>query len=257
MLNKRKTIVVAALIITGLLVTYPVRSLIAGCYFHRATSILDEKGSAMPLTRQAMPDYFEALRALERASAVAPSASRYPRALSDLYIRIGTWTAAMELTGAPLPEGAMNSKDAFQAAEVRLRTAIRLEPANPDYHFALGYLYDVIEKGSGRAEKELSRAIAAYPANAALRYAVASQHLRYGRKGDAIEQAAMLAKIVDKNTPGNYLVKAFDIAWRASGNSQVVKGICPDEPGARQAVQKFLELKGVREETGPGVKALR
>jgi len=251
--NKRKILLTATLIITVVLITYPVRSLVAGYYFHLATSILRDdgpgKGKALPVSERTMPVYLNAVRLLEQASVIAPSNSFYYAALSEVYIRMGHWAAAMELMHAPLPDGSLSSKDAYQKAEDYLKAAIQSDPSNPDTHFALGNLHDISDRDTGQAEKELARAIAAYPVNASLRYAVAREHLNAGRKGDAIEQAGVLAKIIDKNrnTPGNYLVRAFEIAWRASGDPEVVMGICPDEPRAREAVKKFLALKGTRE----------
>jgi tetratricopeptide (TPR) repeat protein len=249
--RKIKIYTIAAFVVTGILITFPLRSLVADYNFHFATSILRDpgsnKGRALPVSDKTMMAYFEAIRSLEVAAAIAPPKSQYFGSLAEVHTRMGRWAAAMELMHAQLPDGSMNSREAYQRAEDYLKAAIRSDPSNPDHHFALGYLYDIADKDSGQAEKELSKAIAAYPINASLRYAVANEHLRVGRKGDAIEQAGMLARIIDNNTPGNYLVSAFEIAWRATGNPEVVKGICPDEPWARQAAKKFLKLKGIKE----------
>ena len=165
MKDKRKTILVAALIVTGILITYPVRTLVASCYFQWATSILREdlsdKGKALPVSSQTLPDYFEAIHALEKAAAIAPSRSLSYGALSEACIRIGNWAAGVEVTHAPLPDGAMNSKDAYHRAEHYLKAAIQADPSNPNYHFVLGSLYDIADRDGGRAEKELSRAISA------------------------------------------------------------------------------------------------
>jgi len=48
-----------------------------------------------------------------------------------------------------------------------------------------------------------------------------------------------LARIDD-----SYIFNALEIAWRASGDPEVVKGIAPDNPDARAAVELFLEWKG-------------
>lgn len=93
------------------------------------------------------------------------------------------------------------------------------------------------------------------------------QHLLSRRKGDALEQARILAKIddsyiikdaeyktdmIERQTPAyiskltsSYLYSALEIAWRVSRDPEVVKGIAPDTPDATPVVQLFLESRGI------------
>ena len=50
----------------------------------------------------------------------------------------------MEFLKAPLPANALPSREAFERAVQCLEKAASLEPANPDYHLALGLLYDKV-----------------------------------------------------------------------------------------------------------------
>ena len=118
---------------------------------------------------------------------------------------------------------------------------------NADHHFALAVLYDAVDSLSGRSEKELERATKAYPVNASLRYAVAVQHLMNGRAGQALEQAKVLAKLAGATESGparSHLFSAFEIAWRATKDMQVVQGLCPDEPKALKVLDEYLKWKG-------------
>lgn len=240
---------IAALIVMVMLISYPVRSLLASYYYHRAASFPEEttanQGNAFPVSDATMPHYLEAIRHLETASALAPWDTAYRKALSEIYLRLGTWAAAMEGMKTPLPIGAPSSREAFEKASLFLHAAIRREPTNPDFHYALGCLYDMIDKNSGLPEKELARAIMAYPVNAPLRYAVAMQHLNAGRRGDALEHAAILVKIDDT---GAWMFRAFEIAWRASNDPRVVKGLAAGNPEVMDMAQKFLASKGISEQ---------
>ena len=100
-----------------------------------------------------------------------------------------------------------------------------------------------------------------------LRYSAAMHYLLTGRKGDALEQARILAKIddsyiirepehkadmIERQTPGylsmlagSYLYSALEIAWRVSKDPEVVKGIAPDTPDAARVVQLFLASRRI------------
>jgi hypothetical protein len=44
----------------------------------------------------------------------------------------------------------------------------------------------------------------------------------------------------------SYLAKAFEIAWRASGQDYlIIKAMTPDEREARDALELFIAMKGV------------
>ena len=175
----------------------------------------------------------------------------------------------MESLNAALPSGAISKKEAFDNAMTNIQKAVLLEPTNPDYHLLLGQLYDTVFGDAARADGELQKALEAYPVNAPLRYSVATHCFLMGRKGEALEQARLLAKIDDsysipdddpvrKNLIigkrdevylsmlyNSYLFRALEIAWRVSGDPEVVKGIAPDTPDAKEVVQAFMEWKGI------------
>ncbi len=244
----RKYSGVAALVLAALLLTFPLRALVAGYCFGRAARLMQDRTggvqAALAISDKTLQDYTRAVRSLEVASALVPARSQYHKALSDAYIRLGVWAESMEGMHEALPAGAVPAKDAFGKAAAQLRTAIELEPGNPDYHYALGCLYDMTDRTGGQSEKELARAVEAAPTNAPLRYAVAWQHLTSGRRGDALEQAAVLLKIDDT---GEWIFRALEIAWRASGDPAVVMGIAADGPEAEMAKQ-FLKSKGIGKE---------
>ncbi len=250
---KKKIYHIATLLLTALFFLYPTTTLVAEYYHWRASSILKkvsrESGRAR-ITERNIQHYLVAIRLLKAALSARASDSRHHKAVSELYLRIGIWAMAMETMNAPLPSGLLSSKDFFVKADAALKTAITLEPTNPDYHFALGTLYDILDKYNGLSEKELSRAIVAYPINASLRYAVALQHLKSGRRGDALEHATALAMLEGSSpsevSPG-WLFKAFEIAWRATEDSQVVQGISPETPQALKVLKQYLEWKRIKQ----------
>jgi tetratricopeptide (TPR) repeat protein len=234
------------ILFTAFLLSFPVRAFIADYYYNRVSAILDNKSTeyldVKEISAGTMPDYLAAIKSLEKSATLHPTMSIYYKALSDIYARLGIWADTMEAMNEALPVHTLSSKVAFVYATSYLKTAISLEPTNPDYHLALGQLYDTIGADSSVAEKELTRAINAYPVNAPLRYAVASHYLLTGRTGDALEHTGVLARIDD-----SYIFSALEIAWRVSGDPEVVKGIAPDNPDARAAVELFLEWKGMEE----------
>jgi tetratricopeptide (TPR) repeat protein len=235
---------VAALIFTAFLIIHPIRSLLADGYYRYGLALIKEeidhsKDEAV-ISDTTMPNYLKAVAAFETASALVPSQAIYPKALSELCLSLGLWAGVMEGMNAPLPPGALSSKEAFEKALAGLNAAVALELSNPDYHYALGCLLELMDKDSGPAEKELARAVAAYPINASIRYAVAAQHLKRGRSGDALEQARALAKITDNKA---YLMRAFDITWSVSRDPEVVRGIVPRKPWAAEAAEEFLSRK--------------
>jgi tetratricopeptide (TPR) repeat protein len=246
--QKIKFSALAALIVTALLIVSPIRSLLADCYYRRAVALIEVSPHADKddgaITGLTMPKYLKAINSLETASALAPSNSIYPKALSELYLRLGLWAGAMEAMNAPLPAGSLSSKEAYEQARTSLNAAVTLEPSNPDYHYALGCLHDLMDINSGLSEKELARAVAAYPVNAPIRYAVAMEHVKSGRIGDALEQARALAKIADNEF---YLLRAFEIAWKTTNDPEVVKGIAPDTPEAEELADRFLRTKRINE----------
>ena len=266
---KIKILLIAAIIFLAIaLLSFPVRDFAADYYYRKVSEILDDETTegldVMPISEKSMPAYFAAIGALQKAVAIAPSRSLYQSALSELYTRLGKWSEIMLSLNAPVPAGAMSPSDASDKAFFHLQRAVALEPTRPDYHLALGQLYD--NRGDpGLAAEELRKAASAYPVNAPLRYALAMHYLTSGRKGDALEQARVLAKIDDsyilkdsvqksyileRQPPGyismltsSYLYGALEIAWRVSHDPEVVKGIAPDTSDASPVVQLFINSK--------------
>jgi tetratricopeptide (TPR) repeat protein len=248
--KRRRLFVTAGLCVTALLLMYPVKTL-SSRYFHsRAVSIMKAGPVADGSTEygeMTLRRYQDAIQSLERASALDPSRPDYRKAQADLHLRLANWMRILESMGEVLPSGAPTSAAVFQKAEAAFNEAIRLEPMNADHHFALAVLQDAVDSLSGRSEKELERAIKAYPVNASLRYAVAVQHLTHGRPGQALEQATVLAKLAGAAESGparSQLFSAFEIAWRATKDMQVLQGLCPDQPKALLVLDEYMRRKG-------------
>ncbi len=259
------------LVIIVPLLYFPVRDLVADALFSRVDSLLDDPKTegldVMPLLPETLPRFMEAVQLIRTAHRMAPLNSLYPKALSELYIRLGNWAEAMEVLGQPLPPGALSRQAALEKAWTALRTSIRLEPTNPDYHLALADLYASGFKDEARADAEYDKAIAAFPASVTVRTAIAERYLKAGRKGDALEQARLIARldqsyILPDTIQGrmakerrdrwymtllynSYLFHSLDIAWRASGDPMVVRGITPDTPDAGAVLQAFLEWRRI------------
>jgi tetratricopeptide (TPR) repeat protein len=269
-MSQKRTFPMLAVILlaAGVLLSFPVRDFMADGYYRKLETLLDDPATegldVVPISEKSMPAYLAAIDSLKKAASIAPSCSRYAAGLADLYQRIGNWTKIMTALNAPLPATIIPSDTAFREAFGHLRQAIALEPTQPDYHLALGMLYDQ----TGETEKaiaEIQKAAKAYPGNAPMRYAIAMHSLVYGRKGDALEQARVLAAIDDsyilkdsiqkadmleRQPPGyltmirnSYLYGALEIAWRICPDPDVVRGIAPDTADATPVVQLFLDSK--------------
>lgn len=243
-------------LITCFLLSFPARMLMADYYYSRVSRILDDRSTEhrdfKTISGDTMASYNDAIKSLNKAAAIVPSRSVYYKALSDIYSKLGRWAENMDAVNAPLPADAPSSQEAFRTAIKYLNKAISLEPTNPDYHLALGRLYDAAGDRP-YSDNEFQRALKAYPVNAPLRSAVAKHYLLTGKNGDALEQARILAKIDESYRASNparlasYLFGAFEIAWRVSGDTEVVKGMAPDNPDAKEVLRLFLEWKGIEE----------
>ena len=271
-ISKRQShfLVLSAVIVTVGLISFPIRVLFADYYYTRAVNILDVRTTGYrdvkEISNETLPDYINAIMYLKKGAGIYPSNSRYHKALADIYMILGKWAEGMEVMDTGLPSNAYSSSAAYEHAIKHIRTAITLEPTNADYHLMLGQLFILMDADTSLSERELRRATSASPVNAPLRYAVANEYLLSDRKGDALEQAGILAKIdtsymadprqkafpLDSRPPADlslvynsYLFGALEIAWRASGDPEVVKGIAPDNPDAKEVVQLFLEWKGI------------
>ena len=270
--TRRRPVLVAVAVVC-LLLYLPMRDLIADYYFLRVPGILDDTSTeylvAKPISAETLPDYIEAIGSLKTAIRLSPERSIFFHSMADLYTRIGTWSRNMKTMRTDTPTGLPAGEEAFAMAMSNLKQAIALEPTNPDYHLALGLLYGDVLGDPAASEAELKRALDAFPANPALRYAVAKYYLRTGMTGNALEQARLLANIdesyilpdttqnklmIEQRTNdyigvlyNSYLFAAFDIAWLASKDPEVVKGIAPDTPEAKRVLQAYIEWRGIEE----------
>ena len=260
---------VAVVLVACGMVSFPVRDFEADDCYRKVSDILDDKTTeeldVVPISDKSMPAYLEAVGMLRKAAAIVPSRAIYQAAAADIYTRLGNWAGVMLSLEAPIPTDAISPKTAAGETCHYLRRAIAYEPVQPDFHLALGRFYDRHDEPE-LASRELELAEKACPENSALRYALALHYLVSGRKGDALRQARVLAKIDDSyivedsvqkqyilemQPPGyvamvknSYLYGAFEIAWRVSHDIEVVKGIAPDTPDAAPVLQVFINTKG-------------
>ncbi len=271
--KRRRLPVLIAITVVCLLLYLPMRDLIADHYFRKVPGILEDKSTeylvAQPISAETLPDYIKAIGSLNTAIRLSPDRSIFLHTRADLYTRLGTWSRSMKEMKIDTPPGMPAAEDAFAMAISNLKQAIALEPTNPDYHLALGLLYGDVPGDPAGTEAELNRALDAFPSNPGIRYAVAKYYLGAGMKGNALEQARLLANIDESyilpDTTENrlmirqrtddylrvlynsYLFSALDIAWLASKDPSVVKGIAPDTPDAKRVVQAYIEWRGIEE----------
>ena len=262
-----------ALPLAGLFLYLPVRSLLADAHYRQVGRILDDRTTeeldVLPVGADTVPSYLTAVASLKRAAALEPSRSLYPQTLADLYARLGEWATTMESLKAPVPAGVPSGKEALALAVAESLRAIALDPASPDLHLSLGTLYAAIDGDLVRADAQILLALAAHPANVQLRHAAAMIYLLAGSKARALEQARVLANLDDSyriadsaqktyqierrtrpyllRLKDSYLFRALEIAWRASEDIDLVKGLAPHNDDAQAVVQVFLEWKGLEQ----------
>jgi len=266
--------ILVLLLMMGTMISFPVRSLLGAWQYHEAIALLDDPSTeyrdVSAINQESLHYYGIALGILQKAADLKPAKSRYEKTLADIYQRIGTWTEVMEDLQAPVPGGVLSSHAAYERSLNHLRSAIDQEPANADYHLALGKLYAAREQTRDQADNELRIAAACHPTSPGLRTAVAMQYLLLGMRDQAFAHAKILAQIDDsyfvwdplsgssrlgRRTPElvahlsrSYLMQAFEIAWRASyEKSDDVRRIVPDNPFALETFRIFMEGKGVDE----------
>ena len=259
------------LFVTAVLLLHPLRVLFAGFYYSSAMRALDESEDwgirIKELTVESVQDYLHSVALLESASEYQPSNPLYHYSSGDLYLRLYKWLSLLESLGVELNSVELTIEDAFRHANVALTRAITLEPTNPDYHLTLARLEMEPLGDSVLAEKELQRAVEVSPLSAPIRYKVVMEHLLAGNNGFALEHARALATMSGKYTvPSHirgtqreesypfmshrsmfksYLFAAFEAAWRASGDPEVVMGIAPENPYANEALALFFEWRGI------------
>lgn len=268
-LNKPIALLLAAA--TCLLMILPLRTLLAEVQSGRVGYLLDDPATGgrdvVDVSEETLPAYEQAARALRAAIALDPGKSRNHKALAELDVKRGLWAETMEgMQG----HASRSSKEDFRQAIEGVRASVALEPTNPDYHLALGSLYDITGKDAEYSGREYTLAVNSYPVNSPLRYAVAMRYLLTGRNTKALEQASELARtdetykmgdsvreklIMQRSTPqyqawlsNSYLYKSFEIAWRAADRQMdKVREIAPQDDQAREVLRLFQETKGIEQ----------
>lgn len=252
---RRPMIMAGAAILTCLMLSYfPIRVLFADRLRSTSERTLDDPSTTAldvkPISAATLPSYRDAVAALERAAVLEPLRSAWPRALADLHGKLGVWAQTMVELGESLPAGALPAQQELAAAVVLAQRAVDLEPTNAGHRLALARLYALSAPDDTRAVAQLRAAAAAAPGNAPLRHAIAMQHLLAGRREEALDEARALAGLDPEPLPpgperqGSDLFRAFEIAWRATGDDREVRGIAPATDKGRAAVEAFLKSKG-------------
>ncbi|MFA7061585.1 MAG: O-antigen ligase family protein [Pedobacter sp.] len=265
----RRLLPVTLLLLLTPLTCMAMTGLMAERHYAAVDRILDNKQTGeldlTPLLPETAPRYVEALQEAMKAQRLEPSRALYSWTAAEIATRMGLWASAMELLKEPLPAGVPSREQAFTMARSQLQLAISADPTNPDFHLALAGLYENRYGDPVAAQNELRRAVESFPNNAAIRLAVARHQLAADRKGDALEQLRLLAKLDDsyqlpessrkagtlETQPGWYrnmlyrsnLYAALDMAWRITRDPQVVKGLIPEHSEAKIVLQAFLDAK--------------
>jgi O-antigen ligase len=260
-----------AALLALLVLSLPAREFLADFHFRRVERMLDDKSTPeldlKPIGGGTIDSYARAIASLTKAAGLEPSRSIYPQALGELYARLGAWATTMESLAVPLPAGALSGKQAHTLAIAATQRAVFLEPTNPVLHLTLARLFAAEDGGLARANAQIRLALAAHPASAPLRAAAAELYLAYGGKREALAQAVKLAALddsylipesarkallIERRAPAylarlkaSFLFQALEIAWRATGDVRVVKGLAPPGGDARAVLDLFLEWRGI------------
>ncbi|MBI5560527.1 MAG: hypothetical protein HY883_04570 [Deltaproteobacteria bacterium] len=246
---------------------FPLETLISERNYNAAMRLLDDEATPeydiKPIPTLSMTDYFTALERIESARRFSPQNAFYYKKLAELHIWLARWS---EIMGGLGEKGGVTGAGGYEKATGYLKEAVFFEPANPEHHLLLARVYDTMGDRES-AETELKRAVMSYPVNAPLRYEVARHYLLTKRYGDAIEHSRALAVIdtsymaplatretgiIERRSERylsrlyrSYLFSAFEIAWRASKDKEVVRGITPDNPEAKEVMAAFFEWRGL------------
>jgi len=276
--GRNYTLSAAVVLITAVLVFFPLKGLVSEYFNFIAYSAIDDRTTghrdSKPISQETSPDYLKAAERLETAAYISKSRAVYYKDAAGIYAAIARWNEAMShaggaqgLTGAGitgLDTGALYAKALFN-----LEKAAGLTPVNPWYHLTMAGVHEDFHPGSGLAEKHLGMAVSAYPVNVEVRFIAAREHLNKGRIKEAAAEAAVVAKTDEsyiikdglmrekvltdrgrayyKKYGGSYLFKAFEIIWRAKKDINAVKEACPGNPDAVEVLRIFMEQKGLSE----------
>lgn len=250
----------------------PLSIVIADYRYALAYRVLDDNDTPVKdmvwLDAETYPDYLKSLAYLDDASSAVMKNPDYIRDLAMLYSRVGRWSEVLTTLGEPLPEGALDVETSLTLATRKMKLARALEPANGDHSFLMASLYHGVVVSVPEIDKEIDNALKAMPLNSELRSRVAYYYLNNDRGGDALEQARILAKVDRvylpperiRGTPledvwhedmkeraffGSRLFVAFEIAWRVSGDAEVVAGIAPKNEYAKYCLDLFFDWRGI------------
>ena len=270
-LTVRRAYLVLFIVVILFVMSFPLRTLLAGNYEAQAKRLLDDPETEdldfLPMNDETMARYLEAVTLLHKAEAADLWNARYPVSLADAYMRIAAWTEAMETLGMLVPQGIFPTRVSREYAERSFVGALILEPTNPNTHLAMA-THRSRAGQDGMVDEELEKASKLYPRNSSLRLNVATEYLLRGNMKEALEHAKILAtnddsylvpetefkslKIERKDRgytsllANSYLYKAYEITWRASNKdiSSFIR-MTPDVPEAKDTLNLFLENKGV------------
>jgi tetratricopeptide (TPR) repeat protein len=215
-----------------------------------------------------MDDYMFAAEKMQDASVYKPGSSYYLRELAAIHSMLGSWYMTMDSLGSEPFNYSVKKDEAYQKAIDATVQAIRLEPTNPDTHLQLAKILELSGAELNEVAAELRNALRSYPGNSPVRYAVAAQYLRLGMKEKALEHSRTLAELdesymahfaADKDdwvgglNPfiiqryyRSYLFSALELAWRASGDINVVASIAPLNDDAGEVLLLFLDWRGLK-----------
>jgi len=266
----RRPVILVLLCAVALLAVLAVRTFVAEVEAGRVVRLLDDEGTdyldIVNISEETIPRYEKAIGLLASASAWDPACARHPSAIADLSARLAGWGETMKTLAQPVREETLNVPELWARADRALKTAIMLEPTNPDHHLARAWL--LASTDAAEQAKELERSVRLYPINAPLRYDVAFQYLVAGNQHEALEHARALARNDDSylipdsgiqfvrqqrsawyraRLSTSYLSNALEIAWRCGIQTpDALKAMVPDIPEAQDALSFFLEQKGLQ-----------
>lgn len=277
---KINTSTLLALTVLAVMLQYSVRTLVADALFTMVPRILDDKNTealdVLDLSEETLPAYRMAIERIRQASLWDPGNSLYVKAQADLYVRLGTLAQVVRQVEENLLEGAILSNEEQGRANGLIIQAINLEPSNPDYHLAR-YANRLSSLQAGKPVRfltdDLEKAVQLYPNSSPLRYQVAAQYLILGEKNKALKHAKALAArddsyrlpdaisrdvLIERRSRAylsflaqSYLAKAFEIAWRASGNEPaLIRAMIPQGQEALDTANLFLESKTINVHDG-------
>jgi tetratricopeptide (TPR) repeat protein len=192
-------------------------------------------------------EFSPALRDLQQATALDPTAPRPIETLGDVYDAIGQHTRAVEAYSRFVALDDRSPRVLYKLALAHyrngrsaaaidpVRKALSLDRQMPEGHYLLG-LAERDLKHPDRAIEAFSRAISLNPAFAAAREELAAVELSVGRRRDSLEQLDALAAL-EPERPDRLIRLALANARSGRFESAIVT--------LRRAVERFPDSAGV------------